>query len=74
MVIKHSKGTKQPHRKFLYISEDKKFLCWKSIDKSDEKMIELKKIEFIAQGKLIKQWRASSTMTDKLNNCFVIVS
>ena len=43
--MKHSPNTSEPHSKYVYISSDRKFLCWKSLDKDDEKMIELKKIE-----------------------------
>lgn len=35
LVIKHSEATKEPHKKYLYISEDRRFLCWKSLDKMD---------------------------------------
>lgn len=35
LVIKHSESTREPHKKYLYISEDRRFLCWKSVDKCD---------------------------------------
>lgn len=44
MVKKHSPSTLTPHDKFLYISPDRRFLCWKSFDKQDEKMMELRKV------------------------------
>jgi hypothetical protein len=33
--MKHSPNTSEPHNKFIYISEDHRFLCWKSTDKED---------------------------------------
>lgn len=74
LVVKHSESTYEPHKKYLYISEDRRFLFWKSIDKSDEKMMELRKIEFIAQNDDLTQFRRSSTMRTAKSNCFVIVS
>ncbi len=44
VAIKHSPNTSEPHAKYVYISSDRKFLCWKSLDKDDEKMVELRKI------------------------------
>jgi len=38
-MVKHSEGTPNPHNKFVYLSEDIKYLCWKSLDKEDEKKI-----------------------------------
>lgn len=46
-MLKHSPNTSEPHDKYVYISGDRRFLCWKSLDKDDEKMIELRKIENI---------------------------
>jgi hypothetical protein len=39
LMLKHSERTQEPHNKFIYLSEDQKFLCWKSLDKKDEKKI-----------------------------------
>lgn len=33
LMVKHSLKITQPHDKFIYLSEDHRFLCWKSIDK-----------------------------------------
>ena len=44
LVMKHSPNTKQPHLKFVYLSEDSRFLCWKTPDQDDEKILELSKI------------------------------
>lgn len=30
IVLKHSPNTNEPHNKFIYISADHRFLCWKS--------------------------------------------
>ena len=54
LIMKHSQGTKIPHQKYLYISEDRKFLCWKSLEKLDEKLMELRKITMIAEGEEVK--------------------
>ena len=35
VVKKHSPNTSEPHDKFIYISEDHRFFCWKSLDKND---------------------------------------
>lgn len=35
LVKKHSKSQSKSKHKFLYISEDLKRLCWKSLDKND---------------------------------------
>ncbi len=51
LIKKHSQSTKEPHSKYLYISEDYRFLCWKSVDKNDEKMLELNKIDLIVQDR-----------------------
>jgi hypothetical protein len=49
VMTKHSPNT-DPHGKFVYLSSDQKDLCWKSLDKKDEKKIELKKIDTILRG------------------------
>jgi hypothetical protein len=43
-MIKHSENTSEPHTKFVYISSDCKDLCWKSLDKEDEKSFPLKSV------------------------------
>ncbi len=40
-MIKHSTKNCEKRNKFVYISEDNRYLCWKSLDKEDEKRIEL---------------------------------
>lgn len=48
--MKHSdKSDKQSH-KFVYVSTDNRFLCWKSVEKEDEKRLEL-----ISIRKVIKE-------------------
>jgi hypothetical protein len=49
LMVKHSPNSK-PKEKYVYISSDRRFLCWKSLEKDDEKMIELKKINLILRG------------------------
>jgi len=44
LMTKHSTNTSEPHVKFVYISPDCKNLCWKSLDKEDEKSFPLKSI------------------------------
>ncbi len=64
LMIKHSPNTSEPHSKFVYLSEDHKFLCWKSPNYNDEKKIEVSSISrvvkegaefFIKAGKDIKE-------------------
>lgn len=43
-MLKHSENHSVPHNKFVYLSEDQKSICWKSLDKEDEKRIDLKAI------------------------------
>lgn len=33
----------------MYISSDRRFLCWKSLEKNDEKFIELRKINTLSK-------------------------
>ena len=40
IVNKHSKSTSKPNPKFVYISEDLQYLCWKSLHKNDEKRMQ----------------------------------
>lgn len=35
LFIKHSPNTSEPHPKFIYLSYDNKYLCWKSPEKDD---------------------------------------
>ena len=41
IVNKHSANTSKPAPKFIYLSEDFRHLCWKSLHKNDEKMMEV---------------------------------
>lgn len=72
-VKKHSPSTSSYHNKYLYISEDHRFLCWKSIDKNDEKMIELRKIDAILIGLDCKGMLESKTIED-IEKCFLVIS
>lgn len=51
LVKKHSPNTDIAHDKFIYVSEDHRFLCWKSVNKEDEKSIELRKITQVIKGR-----------------------
>lgn len=33
LVTKHSEGSTAPHAKFVYLSEDTRYLCWKSLER-----------------------------------------
>lgn len=35
LMIKHSDNTSSPHDKFVYLSNDDRYLCWKSVNKED---------------------------------------
>lgn len=49
LMIKHSPNSK-PKEKYVYVSGDRRFLCWKSLQKNDEKKIELRKINMVLRG------------------------
>jgi hypothetical protein len=34
-MVKHSEKINDPHDKFVYLSEDERYLCWKSPNKED---------------------------------------
>ena len=44
IMLKHSKNTKKAHSKFVYLSSDCKHLCWKSLEKEDEKSVAVSSI------------------------------
>lgn len=73
VVKKHSPSTTVPHDKFMYISPDHRFLCWKSLDKQDEKMMELRKVETIVIGRQVPENIKSSTLK-KYERSFVVKS
>ena len=43
-MLKHSRNTKKPHSKFVYLSSDRRHLCWKSLEKDDEKSLSISSI------------------------------
>jgi hypothetical protein len=49
VMVKHSLNSK-PKEKYIYISSDRRYLCWKSLDKEDEKKVELRKVNCILRG------------------------
>jgi hypothetical protein len=49
-MVKNSLGTKSKE-KYIYVSSDRHFLCWKSLDKDDKKRIELRKVNTVLRGK-----------------------
>lgn len=48
-MVKHSPNSK-PKEKYIYVSGDRRYLCWKSLDKDDEKRVELRKVNSILRG------------------------
>ena len=48
-MTKHSNNT-SAKSKFVYLSMSEKFLCWKSVDKNDEKRMEVCHISHIAKN------------------------
>ena len=62
MVKKHSASVSEFHSKFIYLSDDHRFLCWKSLEKNDEKKIELSKIDKILTQKNCSYLVKSSTL------------
>lgn len=48
-MLKHSPKTPDPHSKFVYLSQDNKHLCWKSVGKEDEKRFSLSSIVKISR-------------------------
>jgi hypothetical protein len=49
VMVKHSPNSK-PKEKYIYVSGDRRYLCWKSLDKDDEKRVELRKVNSILRG------------------------
>lgn len=47
-MTKHSNGSSSKS-KFVYLSMSEKFLCWKSVDKNDEKRMEVCNISHVAR-------------------------
>ena len=43
-MTKHSPSSSNSKIKYIYITPNKESLCWKSLDKDDEKQIKLKDI------------------------------
>ena len=71
-MIKHSENTSEPHDKFVYLSKDERFLCWKSIDRENEKRMEITDIEkVVTEG---SQCLIKDSKINDINRCFVIVS
>ena len=44
IMLKHSRNTKKPHNKFVYLSTNHRHLCWKSLEKDDEKTLSIQSI------------------------------
>ena len=72
LIRKHSKSQKKGKFKFLYISEDLKNLCWKSLRKEEEKRIKLSEVKVLVHGESSINFMQSSTCLNFLN-CIVIV-
>ena len=43
-MSKHSNNTSEK-MKFVYLSKDDRYICWKSVDKDDEKRMEITQID-----------------------------
>lgn len=63
-MIKHSRNTKEPHKKIVYLSEDSHHLCWKSINKEDEKKLPLSSILNILQKRTKSTLRNQVTINE----------
>jgi hypothetical protein len=70
--MKHSSTSDRVVHKFVYTSPDNRYLCWKSVDKDDEK-----KIELISISNVIKEgaeFYLRTSAIQQLNSCVVIRS
>ena len=71
-MVKHSENTNKSSHKFVYVSKNSRYLCWKSPDKDDEKTIELISIsDVIKEG---VEFYLKATGVGNLSNCLVIRS
>ena len=73
LMTKHSNKS-DSKSKFVYLSMNERFLCWKSVDKKDEKRIQLSHIM-----KTVRVEEGDSYLQDKKKikdnqNCVVIIS
>ena len=50
-MTKHSNNS-ESKTKFVYLSMSEKFLCWKSIDKNDQKRLEVATVSKVKKGGL----------------------
>lgn len=71
-MIKHPCGGSIPHSKFVYLSEDHRWLCWKSPQKDDEKKIAINNIVKIVKEGVENILKGS--YAKKISKCLVIVA
>lgn len=72
LVVKHSVGNSEPHNKFVYLSEDSRYICWKSMERDDEKRLELTSItRVVKQG--VEHYLKANRIRD-INRCIVVLA
>jgi hypothetical protein len=72
IMTKHSNNAVSK-TKFVYLSMSEKFLCWKSIDKNDEKRLEVSTIWKIGKGGHKYLEKKDGRVKNK-DNCLVIIA
>ena len=73
LVQKHSRNTKQPHTKLVYLSHDHKWLCWKSIDREDQKKFAISTIVRVVKEGYKINFRSNLNLKNP-TCCVIIVS
>jgi hypothetical protein len=48
-MLKHNTKNGSPRNKFVYLTQDNRTICWKSVEKEDEKGIELSSISKVVK-------------------------
>ena len=70
-MTKHSDRS-DSKTKFVYLSMNERFLCWKSIDKQDEKRIEISTIQKVVRN--AEKYLKDEKKIRDYRNCVVIIS
>ena len=70
--MKHSLNSINSSHKFVYTSKDKRYLCWKSVHKEDEKRISLLSISLVIKEGV--EFYIKGDNIQNINSCLVIIS
>lgn len=72
-MLKHSRNTKEPHSKLVYLSSDQKLLCWKTPGENDQKQFPLSSILKIRKKAICSGLRKKEEV-NKADRTIIIVS